>query len=191
MFILRIVQPLIWWSDHQNDVQSTSASKQEHKSQQAYFWGVNSPAADILTDHFNKPVAAGWPCQHQCWCVHEEGVHCAPAVVVALRCTAALLFSEACPSPPSPSDDCAEWLLRCLKVRSVRSGKKFPMKLLLSRKSCSLPSNTLATSVLYDSNLNGVRKPREPRWNAMTGGTLPCGKEKARHYVKIKTNSEQ
>lgn len=26
-----------------------------------------------------------------------------------------------------------------------------------------LPSNTLATSVLYDSNLKGVRKPREPR----------------------------
>lgn len=44
--------------------------------------------------------------------------------------------------------------------------------------SCTIPSNTLATSVLYDSNLKGVRKPREPRWNAITGGTLPCRKER-------------
>lgn len=45
---------------------------------------------------------------------------------------------------------------------------------------CRLPSKTLSTSVLYDSNLKGVKKPREPRWNAITGGTLPWTKRRLR-----------
>lgn len=48
-----------------------------------------------------------------------------------------------------------------------------------------IPSNTLATSVLYDSNLKGVRKPREPRWKAITGGTLPYRRGKKKLSVNI------
>lgn len=37
------------------------------------------------------------------------------------------------------------------------------------------PWITCVTWVWKFSKLKGVRKPREPRWNAMTGGTLPWG----------------
>lgn len=126
----------------------------------------------------SSPVAAGWPCQPRRWCVHEE-----------VRLAAGLL-SEACPSPPSPSDDCAEWWQHCLNghvkqltPRVVVSTRVWLLRLNSFKNYSSyhsnikqvwtLPSNTLAISVLYDSNLKGVRKPREPRWKAMTGGTLP------------------
>lgn len=52
--------------------------------------------------------------------------------------------------------------------------------------SITLPSNTLSTSVLKDSNLNGVRNPKEPRRKAMTGGTLPLNKwDKTTFYSSI------
>lgn len=49
----------------------------------------------------------------------------------------------------------------------------------LRRTTAAFPSITWATWDSKLSKLNGVRKPREPRWNAMTGGTLPWNSEEA------------
>lgn len=144
--------------------------------------------------HLSSPVAAGTLCLPRWYCVHEE-VRCAPAAAKCHGRTTAVLSCEACPSPPSPSDDCAVWWLRCLKTHvqmckltQTWKNKTFRREWFLSfthshpqitatANNTIVPSNTLATSVLYDSNLKGVRKPKEPRWNAITGGTLPYRKK--------------
>ena len=70
----------------------------------------------------------------------------------------------------------------CILLQWYEPSKFIPWLLPYISQNCchllqhnTLPSNTFVTCSWKLSNSNGVRNPKDPRWNAMTGGTDCCG----------------